>query len=79
MPKFVKLTVCAIVENKEEVEIVRNWIKKWKPEFEHFKSKGCGCCVIMYDVSAPKSAAAELPENLLAWSDWAKPEEFNKK
>jgi len=67
-----KITVCAIVDEKEEVEIVERWIEKWKPKFRHFKSKGCGCCIISYDVLVPSSAVSELPEKVLAWSDWSK-------
>lgn len=74
-----KITICAFTEKKDEVEFVDQWIEKWKPKFRHFKRHGCGCCVIFYDVLAPSSAVQEVPEHLLAWSDWSKPEVFNKK
>ena len=74
-----KVTVCALTENKEDVEIVRRWIEKWKPEFQHFKNTGCGCCIVMYDVLAPSIVIDELLENLSAWSEWSRPESFDKK
>jgi G3E family GTPase len=54
-----KITVCVIVDEKEEVEIVERWIEKWKLKFRHIKSKGCCCCVISYDVLVPSSAVGE--------------------
>lgn len=66
-----KATICVDVECAEEVARVERWFAAWRERLAYCsENSGCGCCVNMWDVDAPEEAIAELPQTVLAGSDW---------
>ena len=69
---YKRATICAAVDDPRELAAVREWLGRWRASLRHCEENGCGCCVEMYDVSAPAEALAELPEALLAGGAWTR-------
>jgi hypothetical protein len=67
MPRY---TICAIVDNPGERQLVQEWLKRWASQLRYVsRNYGCGCCVDMYDVDASQTAVNELPPHLIAHSE----------
>ena len=66
-----KATIIVEVDKREEVEILERWLETWEPHLDYLSENlGCGCCVDVLNVDAPHEALEELPEHLLASSEW---------
>jgi hypothetical protein len=48
------------------------WLRKWGDRLTYqSEQKGCGCCVLHWDVEGPAEAIAEIPDAMRAYTDWA--------
>lgn len=66
-----RASICICVDLPEEVETARAWFEKWRSELTYSSENyGCGCCVDIFDVEAPRQAIDELPASLLCHGDW---------
>jgi hypothetical protein len=54
------------------VAVVEAWLDRWRtrlPFVSH--NEGCGCCIHLYRVEAPKDALDELPPVVFASGEWS--------
>jgi hypothetical protein len=67
-----RATILAMVDNEGEYELAGAWIERWRDRMSVCPDEpgGCLCCVASWDVDAPDEALAELPQSMLAGSDW---------
>lgn len=66
-----KATLCVEADDKAGRALVEAWFERWRPRLVFCsENEGCGCCVDLWNVDAPAEAVAEIPEHLLAMSDW---------
>ena len=68
-----KITICAEVDDLEEMNLAEAWINKNKSNFSYLAESGCGCCVLSWDIEAKENIISTLPEKLAGvasgWSE----------
>jgi len=69
-----RATVLVETDHEDEWQLAQNWIERWRDKMAVCpdEPKGCLCCVAFWDVDAPQEALDELPEHLLAVSEWSR-------
>ena len=60
-PAMARATVSVSIDNEREVMAVNAWLNRWGTRLKLSDQQGCGCCVDIWDVEAPRQALAELP------------------
>jgi hypothetical protein len=60
-PELVRATISVTLDNEREVMAVNAWLNRWGPRLQLSDQQGCGCCVDIWDVQAPRQALTELP------------------
>jgi hypothetical protein len=66
-----RATICVDVDTPEQAAVAA-WIERWRPQLPFAsENEGCGCCVDIYRVEAPKDALDELPRAVFASSEWS--------
>ena len=66
-----RATICAIIENADEVDLAENWLAENKSKLSYVSEmNGCGCCVLSWDVEGPEEVIKLLPEKISASSNW---------
>ena len=66
-----KATICVDVDTPEQLA-VDQWLKRWQALVPFVsENEGCGCCVDLYRVDAPKEALDELPSNVFCSDEWS--------
>ena len=59
-----KAQVIVDVNAEEEVSAFDRWLDRWRGVVEVSEDEGCGCCVNIWQVSAPQEALDALPQSL---------------
>ena len=60
-----RATLIATTEMGER-KLLDQWMNKWKKKLPYCsENAGCGCCVDLYEVEAPKEALQELPSHFI--------------
>jgi hypothetical protein len=66
-----RATVCLWAESMEEKVEFTTWLNRWRRNLPYLSHDyGCGCCIHLFDIEAPKAAIDELPGELLTISAW---------
>ena len=60
-PAMARATISVSIDNEREVMAVNAWLNRWGTRLKLSDNQGCGCCVDIWDVEAPRQALAELP------------------
>lgn len=64
---MLRATVIACVDQSGEVEAAKAWLRTWRSRLTCADDqKGCGCCVVMYEVEGPREALDAIPASVLA-------------
>ena len=72
VPATQRGSLVALVDSPEEVRAAKEWLRKWDERLTYQSpQKGCGCCILQWDVEGPHEAIAEIPESMRAITDWA--------
>jgi hypothetical protein len=66
-----RATIC-VDSGVPEQAVVEAWLCRWRNRLAFLsENEGCGCCVHMYRVEAPREALDELPPIVFASSEWS--------
>ena len=71
-PIYKKASIRVEIDEPQDVAAVYAWLDKWETSFRHKNYYGCGCHLLLYDVLAPIEAVNELPERVLAETEWTR-------
>lgn len=64
-------TIIASVDEPGEAEAAEAWLEAARDRLTQVSDqRGCGCCVLIWDVEGPAELIATLPEALRGHSDW---------
>lgn len=61
-----KYSLVAAVDNKNEVELIENWLGKWESQIRIESEEGCGCCVVGWNVETSLRALLGAPKQFCA-------------
>jgi hypothetical protein len=66
-----RATLIVDVDRPEEVAAAEAWFARWQSRLAHCSDNfGCGCCVDIWQVDAPREAIDQLPPAALAGNEW---------
>lgn len=66
-----RASICAFVDEPGEVELAEAWLEQNKDALTYVSDeKGCGCCVVLWDVEGPSDVVSTLPGALSSGSAW---------
>jgi hypothetical protein len=61
------ITIIVETDAPDEVTAVEAWFTRWDGRLGSVsENKGCGCCVDIWDVDAPREAVDELPPHVVS-------------
>ena len=66
-----KATICVDVGVLDQAAGAA-WLERWRTRLPFVsESEGCGCCLDLYRVEAPREALDGLPPQMFAASEWS--------
>ena len=66
-----RATIIASVHEPGEAEAAEDWLEAAQDRLTHVsEQRGCGCCVLIWDIEGPAELVATLPGNLRGYSEW---------
>lgn len=66
-----RATIIASVDEPGEAEAAEAWLEAARDRLTHVSDqRGCGCCVVSWDIEGPDELIATLPETLRGYSNW---------
>ena len=72
MSAATRASIVASVDSPDDVRVATDWFQKWGDQLTYKSDqKGCGCCVLWWDVEAPPLAIAEIPQHVRAATEWS--------
>ncbi len=55
-----------VVDQLDECDASEAWLRKWWPQLSFVsESRGCGCCIHIWDIECPDEAIPELPPDIM--------------
>ena len=71
-----RATVVASVDSHDEMALADAWLAANKSALSYIsEQKGCGCCVVEWDVTGPTDVVESLPAAISASSSWVRGDE----
>ncbi|WP_376100027.1 hypothetical protein ACE7GA_13045 [Roseomonas sp. CCTCC AB2023176] len=62
-----RVTLIAALDYPGEAEFAEDWIAANRARLSHVSAqKGCGCCVLIWDIEGPDAVIATLPPDLVS-------------
>ena len=66
-----RATICVDAGTPEQ-DIVEDWLERWRGQFSFVsENEGCGCCIHLWRVEAPRKVLDELPLAVFVSSEWS--------
>src|SRR5262249_14423551 len=66
-----RATIC-VDAGAPEQDIVEDWLERWRDQLSFVsENEGCGCCIHLWRVEAPRRVLDELPSAVFASSEWS--------